>query len=351
MNSLLKKEKSYVIFIRQLKERIQSAQIKASVKVNRELISLYWEIAQQIIEKQKTTLWGDGFLSQMSKDLQDEFPEMKGFSLRNVKYIRQWYLFWNTEEDKGQQAVAQSVKQLVLQIPWGHNLVIISKSKSHEEAVFYVRNTIEHNWSRSVLTHHIESNLFGREGKSLTNFSTSLPSPQSDLAQQTLKDPYIFDFLTLKKHYDEKELENALIRQVSKFLLELGTGFSFIGRQYRITVDDEDFYIDLLFYHVKMHCYVVVELKSVNFKPEFVGKLNFYISAVDSILKAEKDNSTIGILICKSKSKTVVEYALKDMHKPIGVSEYYISRVLPENLKPSLPTVEEIEAELDELEV
>ncbi len=350
MNSLLKKDKGYVIFICQLKERIQSAQIKASVRVNRELITLYWEIARQIVEKQKTTQWGDGFLSQMSKDLQDEFPDMKGFSLRNVKYIRQWYLFWNTEKDKGQQAVAQSVKQLVLQIPWGHNLLIISKSKNHEEAVFYVRNTIEHNWSRSVLTHHIESNLFGREGKSLTNFSTSLPSPQSDLAQQTLKDPYIFDFLSLKKHYDEKELENALTRQVSRFLLELGTGFSFIGRQYRITVDDEEFYIDLLFYHVKMHCYVVVELKTVNFKPEFVGKLNFYISAVDSILKAEKDNSTIGILICKSKRKTVVEYALKDTHKPIGVSEYYISRVLPENLKPSLPTVEEIEAELDELE-
>ena len=201
---------------------------------------------------------------------------MKGFSLRNLKYIRQWFLFWTEEDAIGQQLVAQSefAKQLVTQIPWGHNLLIVSKSKNHEEALFYAKKTIKNNWSRVVLTHQIEGNLFGREGKALTNFSASLPAPQSDLARQTLKDPYIFDFLAIREKHDEKELEDALVSQVTKFLLELGAGFSFIGRQYKVTVDD-DFHIDLLFYHVKLHCYVVVELKAVAFKPEFAGKLNF----------------------------------------------------------------------------
>jgi predicted nuclease of restriction endonuclease-like (RecB) superfamily len=197
-----------------------------------------------------------------------------------------------------------------------------------------------------VLTHQIEGNLFGREGKAITNFSASLPAPQSDLARQTLKDPYIFDFLTIRDKHDERELEDALVGQVTNFLLELGAGFSFIGRQFKVTVDDEDFYIDLLFYHVKLHCYVVVELKAVAFKPEFAGKLNFYVSAVDGILKTDQDKPTVGMLICKSKKKTVVEYSLKDMHKPIGVSEYQLTHALPDELKSSLPTIEEIEAEL-----
>jgi len=366
---MLKKDKDYSKFLRSLKDRIRFTQLKAAVSVNRELIELYWELAEKIVEKQKTSQWGDGFLTQMSKDLQEEFPDIKGFSKRNLELMRQWFLFWIDEDVTGQQVVAQSVfakqavsqiannkqptgyfdlvKKAIFQIPWGHNLMIVSKSKTNHEAMFYVQKTIENNWSRTVLIHQIEGNLYEREGKAITNFSLSLPNPQSDLAHQTLKDPYVFDFLTIREKHDEKELEDGLMNQVTKFLLELGAGFSFIGRQYKITVDSDDFYIDLLFYHVKLHCYVVVELKVVPFKPEFAGKLNFYVSAVDEMLKSANEHPTVGILICKSKKKTVVEYSLKRLNNPIGVSEYQITSALPDALKSSLPTVEDIEAELE----
>lgn len=274
----------------------------------------------------------------MSIDLHEEFPGMKGFSERNLKYIRQWYQFFRKSDSIGQQLVAQ--------IPWGHNIAILSKCKNTVEAIFYIQKTIQNNWSRAVLIHHIESGLYSREGKAITNFQTTLPAPHSDLARQTMKDPYNFDFLTLREKHDEKELENALVKHVTKFLLELGAGFSFIGRQYRLEVAGDEYFVDLLFYHVKLHCYIVIELKAVKFKPEFAGKLNFYVSAVDGILKTKIDNPTIGIIICKSKNDTVVEYALKDIHKPIGVSEYIITKNLPDDLKSSLPSIEEIEAEL-----
>jgi len=341
MSGLIKKDKEYFSFIQDIKQRVQRSQIKAAVSINQELLQLYWDMAARIVEKQKQTSWGDGFLEQLSKDLQGEFPDMKGFSLRNLKYMRQWFLFWS-ESSIGQQLVAQ--------IPWGHNLVILGKVKDCEEAVFYIQKTIQNNWSRAVLTHQIEGSLFQREGKAITNFQATLPKPQSDLALQTIKDPYHFDFLAIREKHNEKELEDALVEQVTKFLLELGAGFSFIARQYKLTVNDDDFYIDLLFYHVRLHCYVVVELKAVKFKPEFAGKLNFYVSAVDGILKVEPDNPTVGILICKSKNKTVVEYALKDVHKPIGVSEYTLTRNLPDKFKSSLPSIEEIEAELTGME-
>jgi len=343
MSDLIKKDKDYSAFIRDIKSKIQASQIKAAVSVNRELLQLYWEIAELIVEKQKNATWGDGFLAQMAKDLQEEFPDMKGFSKRNLELMRQWYTYWET--------APLIAKQLATQIPWWHNVILISKVKNTEEALFYIQNTIKHNWSRSVLTHQIEGGLFKREGKAVTNFETTLPKPQSDLAMQTIKDPYNFDFLTIRDKHDEKELEDALVGQVTKFLLELGAGFSFIGRQYKLTVDDDDFYIDLLFYHVKLHCYVVVELKAVKFKPEFAGKLNFYVSAVDGQLKTEQDNPTVGILICKSKKKTVVEYSLKDVHKPIGVSEYMITQNLPDEFKSSLPSIEEIEAELEDMDL
>lgn len=341
MSRLIKNDPSYFDFIQDIKKRVQSAQIKAAVSVNQELLRLYWDMGAMIVEKQKQTAWGDGFLKQMSHDLQDDFPDMRGFSLRNLKYMRQWYSFWS-DASIGQQAVAQ--------IPWGHNLVILSKIQDHEEALFYVQKTIENNWSRAVLTHQIEGGLFKRKGKAVTNFKATLPAPQSDLAKQTLKDPYNFDFLTIREKHDEKELENALVEQIIKFLLELGAGFSFLGRQYRLNIDGDDFYPDLLFYHVRLHCYVVVELKAVNFKPEFAGKLNFYLSAVDSILKTGQDNPSVGILICKSRKKTVVEYALRDFNKPIGVSEYMITQNLPDQFKSSIPSIEEIEAELENLE-
>jgi predicted nuclease of restriction endonuclease-like (RecB) superfamily len=373
MNHSLKKDKDYSAWLKELKNRVRLVQIKAAVKVNSELLLFYWELGQDIAEKQKNTKWGDGFLKQLSIDLSAEFPDMKGFSLRNLKYTKQWYLFYSKEIEKNQQAVAQTssqsplhsektiakqaVSQLkpkigqqavaqLIQIPWGHNIVIISKCKNPDEAFFYIQKTIQNNWSRSVLTHHIESNLFKREGKAITNFKATLPAPQSDLARETLKDPYNFDFLTLTERHNEKELEGALVNHVTRFLLELGAGFSYIGQQYKLEISGDEFFIDLLFYHVKLHCYVVVELKAVKFKPEFAGKLNFYISAVDGILKSEQDNTTIGILICKSKNDTVVEYALKDVHKPIGVSEYIITRNLPDEFKSSLPSIEEIEAEL-----
>ncbi|GBD96105.1 MAG TPA: DUF1016 domain-containing protein [Nitrospirae bacterium] len=341
MNEALTQDKTYSIWLKELKQKVRLVQIKAAVKVNSELLQFYWELGQDIVDKQKNAKWGDGFLKQLSIDLSSEFPDMKGFSLSNLKYIKQWYLFYSQEIGKSQQAVGQLV-----QIPWGHNIAIVSKCKNLDEALFYIQKTIQNNWSRSVLIHHVESNLFKREGKAITNFKATLPEPQSDLARETLKDPYKFDFLTLTEKHNEKELENALINHVTKFLLELGAGFSYIGRQYKLEIAGDEFFIDLLFYHVKLHCYVVVELKSVKFKPDFAGKLNFYVSAVDGILKSEQDNATIGILICKSKNDTVEEYALKDVHKPIGVSEYIITKNLPDEFKSSLPSIEEIEAEL-----
>ncbi len=358
------KTTEYREFLKELKIRIQSAQLKAAVSVNQAMLQLYWDLAERIIARQQASAWGDGILVQISHDLQSEFPDMKGFSVRNLKYMRQWYQFWAgtnaiakqvaAQLDKsaiGQQPAAQLenalfVQQLVSQIPWWHNVIIISKIKEQGEALFYVQQTIQNNWSRAVLTHHIESRLYQREGKAITNFKATLPAPQSDLAQQILKDPYNFDFLLLRKKHDEKELEEALIEHVTRFLLELGAGFSYIGRQYKLEVGGDDYFIDLLFYHTRLHCFVVIELKAVKFKPEFAGKLNFYVSAVDGILKTEQDNPTIGIIICKSKNDVVVEYALKDIHKPIGVSEYMITKNLPIEFQSSLPSIEQIEAEL-----
>ena len=373
MNNSLIIDEDYSVWLKELKNKVRLVQIKAAVKVNSELLQFYWELGADIVEKQATAKWGDGFLKQLSIDLSSEFSDMKGFSLSNLKYIKQWHLFYLQEIEKSQQAVGQFSSQALLhseksfaqqsvsqfepkigqqavaqltQIPWGHNIAIISKCKHLDEAIFYVQKTIQNSWSRSVLIHHIESDLFKREGKAINNFKATLPEPQSDLAIETLKDPYNFDFLTLTEKHNEKELEDSLINHVTHFLLELGAGFSYLGKQYKLEVSGDEFFIDLLFYHVKLHCYVVVELKAVKFKPEFAGKLNFYVSAVDGILKSEKDDTTIGILICKSKNDTVVEYALKDVHKPIGVSEYMITKNLPDEFRSSLPSIEEIEAEL-----
>jgi len=276
------KNNDYKAWVHSLKAQIQSAQIKAAVSVNKELLKLYWLLGSQIVEKQQASVWGDGFIKQLSHDLRQEFPDIKGFSVRNLELIRKWFLYWHEVETIAKQVVAQLDDVPVLQIPWGQNLVIISKSKSTEEAQFYVQKTIENNWSRAVLTHQIELDLYQRQGKALSNFDNHLPAPQSDLARQMLKDPYCFDFLTLTEKHNEKELEAALTENISHFLLELGAGFAFVGKQYKLPVGDKDFYIDLLFYHVKLHCFVVVELKTGEFKPEFAGKLNFYISAVAS---------------------------------------------------------------------
>ena len=359
MSQLVSTE-DYRQWIVSVKERIQSSQIKAAIAVNRELLELYWYLGEQILEKQQSAKWGDGFLEQMSNDLLAKFPEMKGFSHRNLKSIRQWYYFWTGAsaigkqlvsqlEKNGKQAVSQiptDARSLVSQIPWGHNILIIQKLSSPADALFYVQKTIENNGSRAVLTHQIESGLHQREGQAINNFAATLPKPESDLAKQLLRDPYNFDFLTLTERYSERELEDGLTDHLAKFLMELGAGFAYVGRQYHIVVDEEDYYIDLLFYHLRLHCYVVVELKVEKFKPEHAGKLTFYVSAVDSQVRTPVDGSTLGILICKSKSDITVEYSLRDVNKPIGVSEYQITENLPEQLKSSLPTIEQIEAEL-----
>ena len=360
MKSNLIRDKDYKIWLADIKEKVCRAQIKASVKVNTELLTLYWELGSDIIAKQSYVQWGAGFLSQLSKDLMIAFPDIKGFSLSNLKYIRQWYLFYNKDNSLiSQQPVGQLAKSkknqqpvdLIKQIPWGHNIAIIAKCKNIQEALYYVQNTIVHNWSRSVLVHQIESNLYKREGMSSNNFTLTLPHPQSDLAKQTLKDPYVFDFLNMTKEHNERDLENALINHVARFLLELGSGFAYIGRQIPILVGKREFFIDLLFYHTKLRCYIVIELKVVDFEPEHAGKLNFYLKAVDSKLRAEADNHTIGILICKNKDKVVVEYALSEIHRPIGVSEYKLTHTLPNKLKSSLPAIKQIETELSDVKV
>ncbi len=353
----------YKKWINDLKLKFQSSQIKASIAVNSALLEFYWNLGSDIVKKQKEFSWGSDFLKQLSKDLISEFPDTNGFSVTNLSFMRRWFLFYSVHKDniatscsenqKSPQLVAkleseawQQVISKLIMIPWGHNQAIISKCKDTKEALFYVKNTIKYGISRSVLVHQIESNLHQREGNAITNFETTLPPLQSDLATELLKDPYNFDFLTMTKDYNEKELEDALCDNITKFLLELGQGFAFVGRQYKLQVGESEFRIDLLFYHLKLRCYVVVELKTVEFKPEFAGKLNFYTNAIDGEVKEPQDNPTIGILICKSKDNIVVEYALKDIKKPLGVSEYELTEILPKEFKSSLPSIAEIEQEL-----
>ncbi|MGJ0321554.1 PDDEXK nuclease domain-containing protein [Aliarcobacter cryaerophilus] len=335
----------YKQFLFDIKSKIQSAQLKAHIKVNEEMLKLYWEIGSMIISKQKESSWGDKILENISKDLKEEFPALQGFSLRNIHYMKKWVLFYSNSQQSVDEIVQQLVAQ-IFQIPWGHNIHIISKAKNIDEALFYISKTIENNYSRAQLVEQMSKELYLRSGKAVTNFESKLPKPQSALANEITKDPYNFDFLTLRESYDEKELEEALIQNMTKFLLELGSGFAFVGQQYKITVDNNDFKIDLLFYHVKLHCFVVVELKTTDFKPEYTGKLNFYITAVDEQIKTKFDNPTIGILICKSKSDTIVEYALRNVNTPIGISEYQLTEILPKEYESSLPTIEQIEAEL-----
>jgi predicted nuclease of restriction endonuclease-like (RecB) superfamily len=357
-------DQTYKQWLTDLKGKIRSAQIKAAIAVNAELILFYWDLGKMISEKQ--TAWGTKFLETLSKDLRAEFPEMKGLSERNLKYCRMFYQFYQNELEKqsdipiGQQTVAQLqenenqsiefVQQAVAQIPWGHHILLFTKIKDKKEAHFYIQQTIENNWSRDALALQIKTDLYNRNGKAISNFKKTLPEPLSDLAQQTLKDPYIFDFMTLATGYKEKDIEKQLIQHITKFLLELGKGFAFVGQQFHIEIAENDYYIDLLFYHIKLKCYVVIELKNTKFIPEYAGKLNFYLSAVDTIVKGNDDKPTIGILLCRDKNNIEAEFALRDINKPMGVSEFQITEILPESLKSSLPTIEEIENEFKNLE-
>jgi len=337
----LSQQPDYAHWLQAIKQQVRQTQLKAAVQVNSALLTFYWQLGEEIVQRQADSHWGDGFLKQLSKDLMAEFPDIKGFSKRNLELVRQWYLFWTTTPAIAKQAVAQLV-----QIPWGHNLKIISKCQHTAEALYYVQKTQQHGWSRAVLTHQLEGGLWQREGQAQNNFSQTLPAIQSDLAQQTLKDPYIFDFLTLSERYNEKELEQSLIDHITQFLLELGTGFAYMGKQVKLPVGQRDFYLDLLFYHTRLHCYVVVELKTGDFEPAHAGQLNFYIKAVDEQMRQADDAPTIGLLLCKSKDKLVAEYALSGIQKPMGVSEYQLTQSLPESLQSTLPSIEAIEQEL-----
>jgi predicted nuclease of restriction endonuclease-like (RecB) superfamily len=339
-------DNEFKIWVLQLKKDIRSAQVKASIHVNSEMLRLYWRIGAEICEKQKNVKWGSGWLKELSRVLMSEFPNMKGFSHRNLKYIRQWYLFYNENVAFGQQLVAQISDEVFFSVPWGHHLYVLTKCKDVKKAFFYLSKTVEHGWSRSVLLNFLDTNLYETEGNSINNFSKLLPNPQSDLANQIIKDPYNFQFLTLENEYREKELEDALTENITKFLLELGVGFAYVGRQIPLNVGDETIYPDLLFYHLELRCYVVVELKVSKFKSEHLGQLCLYVSAVNHIKKKDIDNPTTGLLICKTKNNVMAQYALESTNQPIGISEYQLSKLIPKDIKSQLPTVEDIEASL-----
>ena len=334
----------YVKFIAHLKEKIRSSQIKAAVSVNRELIKLYWEIGHDIVSKQQQDGWGTKSLERVARDLQNEFPGIEGFSRSNLFRMKAFYLAY--------AKVAQAVRQLeelpIFSIPWGHNIAILQKIKAEVGRLWYASMTIAEGWSRDALLESIKSNSYKRFGKAITNFHERLPEPHSRLAHDTLKDPYNFDFLELAKDHLERDVEEGLLNHVEKFMREMGRGFSLVGRQVPVEVGGRDFYLDLLFYHLKLRCFVVVELKATDFKPEFAGKMNFYLSAVDDFMKHPSDNPTIGILICREKNNFIVEYALRNSKSPIGVASYEakIFKDLPKKLESSLPTVKEIEEEL-----
>jgi predicted nuclease of restriction endonuclease-like (RecB) superfamily len=327
----------YKLLLRSLKEHVSTAQHRATLSVNKELILLYHHIGEKIIESQKKASWGSKIIEQLSKDLKSEFPEIKGFSPQNLKYMRRFAEEYGIEEVE---------TQALDKLPWGHVITLIYNVEEKKERYFYTQETITNGWSRNILSMQIETGLFNRQGNAVTNFQENLPSPQSELAEATLKNPYFFDFLSLGKKAHEREVEKGLITHIEKFLLELGEGFAFLGRQYHIQVEEQDFYIDLLFYHTKLRSFIVVELKAGKFKPEHAGKMNFYLSAVDDLLRQPGDNPSIGLILCRSKVGVLAEYTLRDMNKPIGLAEYKLTESLPDNLKTALPTIEELEVEL-----
>jgi len=330
----------YQAWLGDLKAQIQAAQQRAALAVNQELLKLYWQIGADILQRQQQQGWGSKIIAQLAEDLRKVFPDLKGFSRSNLLYMRAFAENW---PDFDRDPIVQ---QAVGQIPWGHNLVLLSKVKTKQQRLDYAGLVQQHGWTRNVLVHQIESRLLERQGNAATNFIQTLPAPQSELAQQTLKDPYIFDFLSLGLDAHERDIENALTQHISQFLLELGAGFAFVGKQVPLEIGGQDFYLDLLFYHLKLRCYLVIELKAGDFKPEHVGQLSFYLSAVDEHFKTEQDQPTIGLLLCKSRNKVVAEYTLRDNTKSIGVAEYQLAQSLPPNLEDNLPSIERIEQEL-----
>jgi predicted nuclease of restriction endonuclease-like (RecB) superfamily len=377
---------NYPALLKEILDRIRQEQFRANVSTNVEMLLTYWDVGRIVAERRTAAGWGAKIIQRLALDIRNDLPEVKGFSERNIKRMFAFYNEYSMLEF-GPTALAQidqginpsirptplaqlptdsqvqvspppvaklskdidnaKLRELIIRLPWAHNATLLKIKELHVR-FWYMQQALEHGWSHDWLADQVKHNAYARHGKSVTNFDIRLPSPQSALAQEALKDPYKFDFLTLEEPFHERELETGLVAHVEKFLLELGAGFAFVGRQYHLAVSDKDFYIDLLFYHTKLHCYVVIELKKDEFKPEYAGKVNFYCTAVDKTLRSEQDNPTIGLILCQSADRVVAEYTLQDVNKPIGVSEYQLTRALPENLKSSLPTVEEIEERLEE---
>lgn len=373
---LKQNNEQYFRWISDLKQKIQQSQIKAAIQVNSALIEMYWDLGKEISERSFENTYGSGFFKQLSNDLRNEFPEIKGFSSSNLRFFEVFYQFYSqevinlqqvvrefkiddnsnlqqvagefkNEENQNRQQLVGEFPQKLFLIPWGHHIQIFTKCKNVTEAIFYINKTIENGWSRAVLLNMISVNLYQSQGKAITNFSKTLPDYDSELVKQTLKDPYIFDFLNVSENFKERELENALIDNIQKFLIELGNGFAFVGKQVEMKVGNQSFFLDLLFYHIKLKRYVVIELKSGEFEPEHAGKLNFYVTSVDKQLRDENDNATVGLIICKTKDDIIAEYSLTDLHKPLGISSYELRKILPDNFKSSLPSIEEIENELN----
>jgi len=329
-------EDGYAAFLAELKERIRTARLRAALSVNQELVLLYWSIGRDILQRQAAQGWGARIIDRLAQDLRRDFPDTTGFSARNLKYMR---AFAGAYPDR------EFVQQVVAPLPWGHNVRLIEATKTFAEREWYARQAVEHGWSRAILIHQIDSRLYGRQGKAQTNFARTLPAPLSELAQQVIKDPYNFDFLSLGAERGERELERGLLEHIRALILELGKGFAFVGNQYHLAVGDQDFYVDLLFYHLRLRCFVVIDLKIEEFKPEHAGKMNFYLSAIDDQLRHETDKPSIGIILCQRRNEVVVEYALRDTAKPMGVAQYRISEALPAPLQDALPTLADLTRE------
>lgn len=347
MEQLYGLQEDYRQWLTELKSKIRFSQIKAAVAVNSELIRLYWNLGQQIVEKQENAQWGSGFIERLSKDLQTEFPTIGGFSYRNLRRCKQFYLFYNQGNTIRPQLVAKLEDDSLFQIPWGHHGLIMERTKVVQEALFYIHKTIENGWSRAILEYHIEKDLYHTQGKAINNFSITLPEPQSELANELIKDPYHFDFLQLSDKALERDIENGLVQHISQFLLEMGQGFAYMGRQYLLRVGKKEYRLDLLFYHTKLKAYIIIELKAKEFEPEFIGKLNFYVSAINELVRDSQDRPTIGILLCKGKDDYEVEFSLRDINKPIGVSTYTYNE-LPEEIRQALPGLQELKEQLNE---
>lgn len=360
-NKPVKFDESYLKWIEEVSKRFRQSQIKAAVKVNDEMLRFYWSVGKDVSLKSMEAKYGSGFYNKLSADLRNLIPEAKSFSVTNLRYMRYFYdtypdavnsqqLVENLQLNQNPQQVAEDFeKDCVFGIPWGHHIAILGRCRSNpDKALFYVRMTMENNWSRAVLLNNMDTELYERQGKAITNFAVTLPAPQSDLAQAITRDPYNFDFLTMREKYDEKELKDALTNKVESFLMELGTGFAFMGREVRLEIGNTEKFLDMLFYNAKQHCYVVVEVKAVEFDSSFAGQLGTYVVAVNHQLKTANDNPTIGLLICKGMDKVEAQYALESTSQPLGVSSYQLSKIIPDGFKGSLPTIEEIEAELSE---